>query len=270
MTGFLGRTTRVWVTGSVLFASSVTAQTDLAGLHCLPPPYDDRQTQRQAHIGDLVDWLRSRLDPYPPLAGILVEEPPEICLAERLIGAQGYYEVETHRIALRRALSAGMMRAVAIHELRHIHQARLGVCPGPELSMQATAGVVLAMEADASAVSLAIAWELEQAGEPEVWSALANWRSHAPLAQAFAAEMRESGDLARATGAAFSAWYEIDWMRETYYVAACSAYLDSQDATHALPSYGALDPAFLERLCILPNGTAYPCDAAGRTPEAGP
>jgi hypothetical protein len=102
--------------------------------------------------------------------------------------------------------------------------------------MQATAGVVLAMEADASAVSLAIAWALERAGEPEVWSALATWRSHVRLAQASAAEMRDSGDLARATGAAFVECYEIDWMSETCCVAAGSAYLDRQDATHALPN----------------------------------
>jgi hypothetical protein len=89
MTALARHASRVSVTAVFLLASLVTAQTDFEGLHCLAPPFDDRQTQRQEGIGALIDWLRSRLEPYAPLARILVEDPPEICLADRLLGAQG-------------------------------------------------------------------------------------------------------------------------------------------------------------------------------------
>jgi hypothetical protein len=191
---------------------------------------------------------------------ILEEEAPDFCLAERLLGIQGYYDVEEHRIVLRNALPPPLMRAIAIHELRHVHQSRMGVCPGPNLSMQATARVTLAMEADASAVSLAIAWDLKAVGQSEVWNALSNWNSHTILAQVFEAEMLESGDLAQATGNAFAAWYEIDWLTEAYYVAACSSYLDRMDATKALPRYGSIGSEYLHALCTLPTGQTYPCE----------
>lgn len=253
-----------------LLVSSVAAETNIRaveGLDCLSPPFDEPETSRQEKVANLIAWLRTNLEPYPPLVQILSEEPPKICLGERLFGAQGYYDLEADRVVLRDTLSVGLLRAVAIHELRHVHQIRLGACPNPNLSMQATARVTLAMEADASAVSLAIAWELKQAGQPEVWNALSEWHTHSKLAQAFEQEMLESGDMALATGAAFSEWYEIEWIRESYYVAACSAYLDRQDATHAIARYGSIEPEFLGTLCTLPNGVPYPCEALGRSGE---
>jgi hypothetical protein len=258
----------VLAVGVLLLGLRAEAQPGFEGLQCLSSPYDGAQTTQERQIRTLVDWLRAALAPYPPLRELMEVDPPEICVAERLFGIQAYYEPENHRMVLRETLSPALMGAIAVHELRHVHQARLGACPNPELSMDATARVTLAMEADASAVSLAIAWELRARGELETWDALAAWPSHTVLAQAFEAEMLESQDIAMATGAAFAAWYEIDWLRESYYVAACSAYLDREDATHALPRYGSLAPDFLEALCRLPDGRAYPCAAYPSRPES--
>jgi hypothetical protein len=249
------------------FVPLAQAQPDFEGLVCLSGPYDSPQTPKEQRISILVEWLHSTLAPYPPLSELMEDDPPEICLAEQIFGAQAYYEPNEHRIVFRETLSPTFMGAVAIHELRHVHQAKLGVCPHPGLSMEATASVILAMEADASAVSLAIAWQLRARGQPETWDALAGWPSYSSLAQTFEAELLESNDIALATGAAFAAWYEIEWLADSYYVAACSAYLDRQDETHALPRYGSVEPDFLETLCTLPNGRPYPCDAHAARPE---
>ncbi|MBF9059348.1 hypothetical protein HKCCSP123_09145 [Rhodobacterales bacterium HKCCSP123] len=253
--------------GLLPVGTGAQAQPDFEGLECLSAPFDSPRTPDGQRIAALVDWLRSRLAPYPPLSELLEVDPPELCLAERIFAAQAYYEPNEHRIVFRETLSPAFMGAVAIHELRHVHQSRLGACPHPDLSMEATASVTLAMEADASAVSLAIAWQLRAQGEPETWDALAAWPSYAPLVQAFETELRARGDIALATGAAFAAWYEIEWLAESYYVAACSAYLDRQDETHALPRYGSIEPDFRETLCRLPDGSAYPCDAQAARPE---
>lgn len=257
------RQVRLALVGATLLALQLSgpmrAQPGVEGLDCLAAPYDAPATDRQRRTAALAIWLRGALAPYESLAAILEADPPEICTAERLFGIQAYYAPEDHRIVLRSDLPAPLARAVAIHELRHIDQMRIGICPTPAMSMRATARVTLAMEADASAVSLAIAWQLREAGDPEVWTALAQWPSHRDLARAFEAEMTRSGDLALATASAFAAWYETDWLRESYYVAACGAYLDRQDRTHALPRYGALDWESLEAVCRMPGGGTYPC-----------
>lgn len=229
---------------------------------CLAAPYAAAEGEAGG-IAALVAWLRAALPPGDTLREAFEAQAPELCLAETIFGAEGYLGVEDNRIVLRRTLAPGMIRAVLIHELRHLHQTRLGACPSPALSMQETARVTLAMEADASAVSLAVAWRLREQGDGAVWEALAAWPSHADIAAAFAGEMARGTGVEAATARAFAQWYLSDWRRETYYIAACSAYLDRQDRAHALPRYGAAAADFLQTLCRLPDGRAYPCVAPG-------
>ena len=265
-------TTRLAMAGAIcLAAQGAGAEAGRPGPECLPAPYDAARTDGERRIAELVGWLRPALGPYPSLLAALETSAPEICLAAALFGAEGYLGVEENRIVLRRSLPRGLMRAVMLHELRHLHQVRVGACPGPDLSMQETARVTLALEADASAVSLAVAWGLREDGDALAWQALASWPTHVDLAEAFEAEMRESGDVARATARAFAQWYVSDWRRETYRLAACSDYLDRQDRTHALPRYGAAAPDYLDSLCRMPDGGTYPCeepgDGAAQRPE---
>lgn len=240
-------------------ASGASAGPEAGAPECLAPPFDAPASDRQREVQALVAWLRGALGPFDGLGRVLEETPPEICLSGRLFGMQGYFDAEARRIVLREDLAPSLMRAVAIHELRHVEQLRLGACPSEELSMQATARVVMAMEADASAVSLVVAWSLREAGDGSVWGALADWSSHADLARVFEAEMADSGDVGQATARAFGAWYDNAWLRESYYLSACSGYLDGQDERHALPRYGSVDDAFFADLCQLPGGGGYPC-----------
>ncbi|MBF9035565.1 hypothetical protein HKCCE2091_15060 [Rhodobacterales bacterium HKCCE2091] len=245
---------------AVCAGSGAAAQADLEGLTCLAPPYDAPATDRERRIADVVAELGALLSPYDSMSATLGDGAPEVCLADRLYGVQGYYETDIHRVVLSASLPRAMMLAVAIHELRHVHQASIGICPTSDLSMAATAEMTLAMEADASATSLVIAWRLQGDGRQDIWTALRGWRSHTTLADAFEAEMERSGDLAAAAAAAFTAWFDQDWLRDSYYIAACSAYLDRQDETHALPRYGALSDDYLDALCRLPSGRDYGCE----------
>jgi len=251
-------------------ARPAVAEPDVEGRTCLSAPYLDAATDRQAEIRALALWLASALHAFPGLVDPLHDEGLQLCLAEELFGIQGYYDVEAHRIVIRAGVAQPLRRAIAIHELRHWQQVRIGICPDPALSMEATARIVLAMEADASAISLAVAWQLRAAGDPSVWDALAAWPSHAAMARAFRAEVEDSGDIGLATARAFSEWYATEWLRESYYVATCSAYLDRQDESHALPRYGSIDDAFLDRLCRLPGGARYPCAEPARATDGRP
>ena len=69
----------------------------------------------------------------------------------------------------------------------------------------------------------------------------------------------DGGDPAEAGYAAFAQWYASDERREIYYAASCSAYLDEQDTSHAIPQYGALAEDYFDRLCTLPDGRDFPC-----------
>ncbi|SDJ58045.1 DUF6782 family putative metallopeptidase [Aliiruegeria lutimaris] len=228
-------------------------------VECLSYPYDQAESVRDSRIRELLLWLRVSVDQSSDLLRALDTVRPEICLADYVFGAEGFFDVYDGKIVIDGTLSKGMMQAVLIHELRHIHQVRIGVCPGPMLSMHETARVTLAMEADASAVSLQLAWDLKQSGNPDTWNALAAWPTHSDIADAFEKEMDASENVARATAQAFAQWYISDWRREEYYLAACSDYLDIQDATHALPKYGLASPEMFDRICTLPTGENYNC-----------
>lgn len=227
---------------------------------CLSAPYEQATTDDEARIQQLAAWLQTALAGHPDLLSALKESAPRICLAETLFGAEGYFDVDGNAIVLREGLSADLMHAVAIHEVRHLHQVQAGSCPAPDNSMKAVARMTLALEADASAISLGVGWSLREAGDPEVWDALAAWPTHADLAGAYEREMMESGDPAQAAAKAFAQWYVSDWRRRSYYLAACSDYLDRQDDTHSLPQYGALASDYLTTICVLPDGQPYPCE----------
>lgn len=236
------------------------SQADFEGLTCLRAPFTSAKTLEEQTIHSLVVWLRSALVDFESLIELVDDPALEICLGERLFGVQGYFEVDSRRVVLRAELEPGLLRAVAIHELRHAQQDSMGICLDPGLSMQSSARLVMAMEADASAIGAGIAWVLRQAGEPAVWDALADWPGQSDIVQAFEDEIGQSGDFARATAMAFAQWYETEDLRDVYYRAACSAYLDRQDQTHAIAGYDAVDDAAFRTLCRLPNGDAYGCE----------
>ncbi|NDR59192.1 DUF6782 family putative metallopeptidase [Aliiruegeria sabulilitoris] len=245
----------------VFVATLVSAQEPPeAKMECLPFPYNQANNVSEHRIRDLVVWIRQVLGPKSDLLSALDDLRPEICLVEAIFGAEAYFEKESNRVVLKSDLSTAMMQAVAIHELRHVHQAKAGTCPRSTLSMQETARMTLALEADASAVSLAIAWDLKEAGAHQTWNALSDWSTHADLADEFEKEMNLSGDKIRATAKAFAKWYTSDWRREEYYLSACSEYLDRQDRNHAIPMYGMAPAEFLDHLCRLPSGEPYRCE----------
>jgi hypothetical protein len=236
---------------TVLAGTAVAAQE----MTCAPPPFD-----ANPEIAGFVSEMDAVFDDYPLLRDLLDDTVHEVCLSGGLYAARGYFEPESGRIAIERTLPPALRRAVFVHELIHARQFGTGSCPSPDLSMSENVRAVFAMEADASAGSLVVAWTMRAAGDPGIWDALSSWPMQGDISRAFAAEMGASGDLGSAARAAFSQWYAHETRRDTYYVAICSQYLDAQDETHSLPRYGRLEPRFFARLCRLPDGGGYACD----------
>jgi hypothetical protein len=212
-------------------------------------------------LAELYNKGMRALEGYPSLLETIDTRSPELCLTSQLDGAHGYFDVEQNRIYISTALSKDMQIVVFIHEIRHLDQFEIGVCPSDDLAMAEYARAVFALEADASAITLMIAWDLKEQGEPGVWNALSSWSTQSDIASRFAQEMNASINMEAAVSAAFEQWYASNFRRAQYYLSSCSAYLDRQDTTHTIPLYQLIPNDFYAELCTLPNGMAYHCSA---------
>jgi hypothetical protein len=224
---------------------------------CATPPYED---VRDTALGDLLGRTLPIIARYPSLEAALRETGPAICLFDTASDALGFYEPEANRVMIEADLDPELQRAILFHEIRHVEQFARGLCPDLSLAMGAFARATWALEADATTISLIVAWDLREDGDPGPWDALATLPRYRDVAAAFADEMVASGDLSDAGQAAFDSWYLNGDRRDAYYIASCSTYLDTRDRTHALPQYGEIDGSFFEDLCVLPDGTPFPCE----------
>lgn len=211
------------------------------------------------NVSALVSAMTPVFQMFPEFQNTLMQGGLELCIADKLIGLQGYFEPDNARIVMNGSAPFALQQAIIVHELRHVQQHRTDVCPAPDLSMHESARAVFAMEADASAISFLVAWAQRENGDPDMWNALSTWPMQQDIADAFAAEMNAENDIASATEAAFSQWYDSQARLDAYYVAACSNYLDIEDSNHRIRTYEELDSHFFENLCYLPNGAAYTC-----------
>lgn len=206
-----------------------------------------------------MDWLEPTLREAPSVAVALEGLAPVLCVAGRIDGAEGYLDVEQREIVLNGQAEPGLQRGILLHELRHLDQLARGFCPGNVLTVRDNARATYALEADASAVSLMLAWQRRAAGDAAAWEALADWPQQADIAVRFSEEMAAGADLPDAVAAAFDQWYARPDRRESYYLASCSDYLDREDRGRLLRGTATLPGDFLARLCLLPDGRPYPC-----------
>ncbi|WP_372920769.1 DUF6782 family putative metallopeptidase, partial [Roseovarius sp.] len=144
---------------------------------CAGYPYDSAP-----RIAALLDGLRPLALAFPSMQAALESRRPEICLDDSLTDAHGYLDATGARLVLSADLPAPMQRLVLLHELRHLWQVQTGACPAAGLSMQEHARAVMAMEADACAISLLAAWHLREAGDLAVWEAAEAWPTQCAIA----------------------------------------------------------------------------------------
>jgi len=226
-----------------------------AAQNCIKAPYSFATTDAERQLAAIHASIAPALGRFPSLATALKTTSPDLCLSDQLDNAHAFYDLDRNRIVIDSRLSKGMQAAVLLHEIRHVSQFTLGACPTDDLAMKQYARAVFALEADASAISMLISWDMKEFGDDTVWAALSTWPSQADIAKSFADQMANSGDAPLAVTAAFYQWYDSETRREKYYIAACSAYLDRQDASHALPVYRVIPDTFLDTLCRLPDGS---------------
>ncbi|WP_218588602.1 DUF6782 family putative metallopeptidase [Marivita hallyeonensis] len=221
---------------------------------CADPPFDSPEP-----IARVVEATSEAISGFAGLEMTLSSAIREICIADKLHAARGYFEPEARRIVLAPDLEGGLPEAVMVHELRHAEQYALGLCPSLSLAMRDYAQAIFAMEADASVASLVVAARLKESGNDSMWEAISRWPMQSDVAAAFETRLEETDSLSQAAQAGFDAWFANEQRTDVYYVSSCLDYLDRTEEAHLLPQYDRVAPEFLDQLCTLPDGTPYQC-----------
>ena len=214
---------------------------------------------RKKTARSLVNEINGLSDEFPTMVESLKKLGPALCLDERKVSDRGYYDPLLNIIGLKADLGYHEKLAVLLHELRHLDQLARGYCPSTDYSMKETARATFAVEADAQAVAILIGWAMKADGNAGPWQAMMSWPNYSDIQNRFDTVMRQTGDPARATAAAFAHWYTSTWRVETYYHASCSDYLDRLDETKLLATDNMLPDDFLRNLCKMPDGSNYDC-----------
>jgi len=222
---------------------------------CLVPPYMD-----DAEIQALAVELTTVLAAYPSLDKAFHTAAPALCLNDGLFHEQGYYEPKTNRIVLRTGLDPDLRLAILIHEVRHLEQYNREICPTTRMALSDYMTVRLALEADAAAIGVHIAWDLAQAGRPGPWEKLRDWPSHKDLTARYASEIQAGGDDIAATAATYAQWFADEDRRAMYAFAICSNYLDTLDRDKVNAGHDKLPEDMAARVCVMPDGRPYPCE----------
>ncbi|MDM7932313.1 DUF6782 family putative metallopeptidase [Tabrizicola sp.] len=222
---------------------------------CQPAPY----TGGSEEILALAERLTEALAPYPSLAESWAKEAPTLCIDDSLVEEQAYYAPKTNRIVVRTGLDPDLALAILIHEVRHLEQFSSGICPTTAHTLTDYMRSRLALEADASAIGIYVAWRMRESGNPGPWNQLLAWPTHGDLVTHFAEEIAAGGDDVAATSATFAQWFESLKRREIYAYAICGNYLDALDREKMPPGKQTLPAGFAERLCRMPDGRPYDC-----------
>jgi hypothetical protein len=169
-----------------------------------PPDY----RSGDAALDALLQRVTPALEEYPSLRDAVSGIAPAFCISGEPFNALGFYEPETRKIVVSEGLDPDLQLAILFHELRHVEHHARGLCPDLSLSMRDYARAVWAMEADAATISLIVAWDYAEGGDPGPWDALVDQPRFGDIARTFGAVMSEGGDIFTASEAAFTAWYQ--------------------------------------------------------------
>lgn len=171
---------------------------------CLDHPYNaTHKSDEEQRLARVIERLRPALAAFSGLALALDDRKPRICLAPSLLLESGFLLPDANRIEIDSQLEDAMLTAVLLHELRHLDQVAAGICPNDSLAMDQVAQATFALEADANAITLLVAWHMASIGDATVWNALAEWHSTADIAWRFAESMASNGDPSHAVAEAF-------------------------------------------------------------------
>ena len=207
----------------------------------------------------LIDYIYISSDESKALLQIAQEKRATICLDDIIWDERGFFDFDLNFIVLKNSLTFPEKVLILVHELRHLDQYSRGFCPSTQFDIREHVRLTYALEADAQAITTLSAWNMKENGYTAPWTALKGFVNYNDILDSFSISFLESQNLSTATNAAFAQWYHSSWRMESYYVSACTSYLDDLDRSKMIQSYEKLPDSFFESLCSLPDGSNYEC-----------
>lgn len=207
----------------------------------------------------LIDYMSFASDESNTLLRIAQEKRATICLDDIIWNERGFFDFDLNFIVLKNSLTFSEKVLILVHELRHLDQYSRGFCPSTQFDISEHVRLTYALEADAQAITTLSAWIMRENGYTDPWNALKGFVNYEDIPDSFSISFLENQNLSIATNAAFAQWYHSAWRLESYYVSACTSYLDDLDRSKMIQSYGKLPDSFFDSLCSLPDGSNYEC-----------
>ncbi len=152
------------------------------------------------------------------IVAALRERDTLVCLADKseLRSAHGLFVSDTGALLLNDGKSPAERFVALIHEGRHAQLDAHGVIRSVNTTVGEETKLSFAMEADAQAVAVRVAWELKKQGQPAAWIVLRNTTHYSDVAQSFEDDILAGHDEDTATKNAFKQWYTSEWRLATH------------------------------------------------------
>jgi hypothetical protein len=253
----------IWLTiGLIVCADAATAGTIPAGSRtvreCLPAQPNSSEDLKDLEAA--VEMLRRTPDFGGYLSNLIEDNAVTICWDPMSIQARGYFDPELNLVAIASGVDQAEKTVILAHELRHLDQRNRGYKLDLDYDAIEHIRQTYAIEADAEAFAILVAWENRYVGDPSPWNAALGSSHYSDIAVAF--EEGRWGELSTTSAMKhlFIVWYQSDWRRVQYYYSAYGNYLDVLDSQHGIRMYRSFPEDHFDNLCILPpDNSNYGC-----------
>lgn len=180
-----------------------------------------------------------------------------MCLNDHRQSRTAAYGDVTNVLTVKSSLEPSWRLLYALNEARHAVQQTQGMLGSVNTTLEESARISFALEADATATTVLAAWRLREKGDVELWQHLAYDMHYNDLAVVFSQSMVQNKDEMAATRAVFDAWYGKAARIEEEFRNVLARERNQQLWTVERPYFEKLPSNFFDRLGELGDGRNY-------------
>jgi len=180
-----------------------------------------------------------------------------MCLNDSRLARPAAYGETTNMLTVKSSLDPSWKLLYALNEARHAVQQTQGMLGSVNTTLEESARIAFALEADATATTVLAAWRLRQKGDGELWQHLVRDMNYNDLAAVFSQNMAQNKDEMTATRAVFDAWYGKASRIEAEFQNVLARERSQERWPVSRPYFEKLPPNFFDRLGELGDGRNY-------------
>ncbi|WP_163272871.1 ImmA/IrrE family metallo-endopeptidase [Chelativorans alearense] len=228
-------------------------------LECLSAAENDAEMARGVAAAVAVLTNSTEFGDY--FKALISSSGVSVCQDPLSFACRGYFEPEGNIIAVAPGLTEGQKVIILAHELRHLDQHERGYPLSLKYDLREYVRQTFALEADAQAFAVLVAWSLREYGNDEPWTAAVGFEEFSDIAKVFEEAVRAENSPGEVMRLTFKSWYSSPWRLEKYCLSAAGDYLDQLEVRKAIGRYEELPPDRFNTLCEMPDSSNYGCDS---------